>query len=264
MRPSRLLAIAAIVLLVTGCSSASRAATEETSTPSSAPLLVTVEVATPTPAPTATPAPTPTPQITRPAGEIVRGNTQRPEIALTFDCGASGVPTPAILAALRTAGARVTFFLTGQFATTYPDLTRQIAAEHEVANHSWSHPDFRELSNEHILSQMQRGDEALGRIAGVSTKPLWRAPFGSRDSRILSVVRDAGWPYEIFWTADSGDWTNITPAQVRQNVSKAAANGAIIVQHCGSTQTALVIGDILSDLTARGLKVVTVTEVLRE
>jgi peptidoglycan/xylan/chitin deacetylase (PgdA/CDA1 family) len=210
------------------------------------------------------PAATPAPRISRPPGEIVRGDAARPEIALTFDCGASGVPTPAILDALKAAGVRSTFFITGQWATRYPELTRRIASEHDIANHSWSHQDFRELSNAQILAEMQQADAAISAIAGVSTKPLWRAPFGSRDSRIMNLIRDAGWPYHIFWTADSGDWLDISPAEVRANVSRAARNGAIFVQHCGSTQTAAVLPQIITDLRSRGFELVTVAHLLRD
>jgi peptidoglycan/xylan/chitin deacetylase (PgdA/CDA1 family) len=185
-------------------------------------------------------------------------------MALTFDCGASGAPTPAILQALREARVRVTFFITGQWATTNPDLTRQIAAEHEIANHSWTHRDFRDLSDQEIRTEMERTDAAIGYIAGVSTKPFWRAPFGSRDARILSATREAGWPYHIFWSADSGDWLSIPASQVRTNVTRAAGNGAIIVQHCGSVQTAAVLPDILRDLANMGLQVVTLSELLRD
>src|SRR5262249_49880262 len=145
-----------------------------------------------------------------------------------------------------------------------PTLTREIAAEHEIANHSWSHPDFVTLSNAQVLAEMTRAEEALGRIAGVETRPLWRAPFGSRNARILNLLREAGWGYEIFWTADSGDWLDITPAQVRANVNKGAVNGAIIVEHCGSDQSAAVLPQIINDLQARGLRIVTVSELLRE
>jgi peptidoglycan/xylan/chitin deacetylase (PgdA/CDA1 family) len=186
-------------------------------------------------------------------------------VALTFDCGASGAPTPAILEALRNAGVRTTFFITGQWATSYPELTRQIAREHEIANHTWSHPDFRGLSDQQILAEMQRAEEALTRIAGITTtKPLWRAPFGSRDRRILSAVENAGWPYHIYWSADSGDWLDINPAEVRARVGAAARNGAIIIQHCGSTRTATVLPEIISDLKARGFELVTVSRLLRE
>jgi len=219
---------------------------------------------TPTPPPPPTPTPVPPPRVTRPAGEIVRGNTARQEMALTFDCGASGVPTPAILDALRAAQVRSTFFITGTWAELYPDLTRLIASEHEIANHSYSHPDFATMSDAQIQNEMLRGEQALNRIAGVNTKPLWRAPFGSRNNRILSLINNMGWPYEILWSADSGDWTEITPQEVRNRVNRAAGNGAIIVQHCGSTQTEAILPAILSDLQGKGYRLVTVTEVLAD
>src|SRR5581483_4803925 len=205
---------------------------------------------TPTPLPpTPTPIPpTPTPKVTWPAGEITRGNTTRPEMALTFDCGASGVQTPAILQALHDAGVRSTFFITGQWASIYPELTRQIAAEHEIANHSWSHPDFATMNDGQILTEMLRGEQTLNQVAGVNTKPYWRAPFGSRDNRIIKAVASGGWYYEVLWSADSGDWTDISPEQVRANLNKAASNGAIIVEHCGSDQTAAVLPQIIADL----------------
>jgi peptidoglycan/xylan/chitin deacetylase (PgdA/CDA1 family) len=185
-------------------------------------------------------------------------------MALTFDCGASGVPTPAILDALRAAHVRSTFFITGRWAELYPELTRLIASEHEVANHSYSHPDFATMSDAQIQSEMLRGEQALNRAGVVSTKPLWRAPFGSRNDRIINLIAALGWPYEILWSADSGDWLEISPQEVRNRVNRAASNGAIIVQHCGSTQTAEILPAILSDLQGRGFRLVTVTEVIAD
>jgi peptidoglycan/xylan/chitin deacetylase (PgdA/CDA1 family) len=192
------------------------------------------------------------------------GNTTRREVSLTFDCGASGVPTPAILDALRAENVRTTFFLTGQWVTAYPELTRRIAAEHEVANHSWSHPDFSTLSDAQIQSEMQRAEEAINRITGVATKPLWRAPFGTRDARIMRALGAVGWTVHVYWTADSGDWREITPQQVRANINAAARNGAILIQHCGSTQSAAVTRDVIQDLKAKGFRIVTVSELLRD
>jgi peptidoglycan/xylan/chitin deacetylase (PgdA/CDA1 family) len=185
-------------------------------------------------------------------------------MALTFDCGASGLPTPAILDALRAEGVRSTFFLTGDWVSKYPELTRQIAAEHEVGNHSWSHRDFRTLTAAQIVGEMERTHQVIEQLTGVSSKPLWRAPFGSRDGFILTTVRNAGWPYHIFWTADSGDWLEITPAKVRENVSRAARNGAVIVQHCGSIQTAAILPEIIRDLKAMGFRLVPVSDLISD
>jgi peptidoglycan/xylan/chitin deacetylase (PgdA/CDA1 family) len=243
---------------------------EPTATPV-APATPTSVAATATPVSTPTPEPTPAPTptagpgtITWPAGEVARGNTQRPELALTFDCGASGIPTPAILDALDAHGVRLTFFLTGQWVANYPDLTRRIAAKHELANHTYTHPDFRDLTDAQIGSEMERAEDIIFRTTGVNTRPLWRAPFGSRDQRILRAVSALGWTHHIYWSADSGDWRDISPQDVRANVNRAAQNGAIIVQHCGSTQTAEVVGDIISDLKARGFEVVTVSRLLSD
>jgi peptidoglycan/xylan/chitin deacetylase (PgdA/CDA1 family) len=194
----------------------------------------------------------------------VRGNQERAEMALTFDCGASGVPTPAILDALRAEGVRSTFFLTGDWASKYPDLTRLIAFEHEVANHSWTHRDFRTLSAAQIVSEMERTEAFIFELTGVTTKPLWRAPFGSRDAFIMNTVWQAGWPYHVFWSADSGDWLEIPPAKVRENVARAARNGAVIVQHCGSTQTAAILPEIIRDLKAMGFRLVPVTDLISD
>jgi peptidoglycan/xylan/chitin deacetylase (PgdA/CDA1 family) len=233
---------------------------EATATPAAAPPTATA-TAVPTPEPTPTPPPR---VISIGPGEVVRGNQTRQEMALTFDCGASGVPTPAILDALRDEGVRSTFFLTGDWASKYPDLTRLIASEHELANHSWSHPDFRNLNAAQIVSEMERTEAYIFNLTGISTKPLWRAPFGSRDGFILNTVRQAGYPYHIFWSADSGDWLEITPAKVRENVTKAARNGAVIVQHCGSTQTAAILPAIIRDLKAMGFALVPVSQLISD
>ncbi len=263
MAPNKLALMAFACLALSACSRTEPPAPTPTTAPepsATASPLPPAATATVLPSPTATPLP----RVSRAPGEVVTGNASRQEMALTFDCGASGVPTPAILKALRDGGVRSTFFITGQWATAYPDLTRQIAAEHEVANHSWSHPDFATLGDAQIQNEMLRGEEALNRIAGVSTRPLWRAPFGSRNGRILKLIQDMGWGYEIFWSQDSGDWTEISAAEVRANVNKGAKNGAIIVEHCGSTQTAAVLPEIIRDLQGRGFRLVTVTELLRD
>lgn len=208
-------------------------------------------------------------------GEFSRGNLERAEIALTFDCGASGEPTPAILEALRSEGVKVTFFITGKWAQIYPELTRQIAYEHEIANHSFSHSDFSTLSNAQIIDETQKTEQVIMDITGKSTKPFWRAPFGSRNPRIMAAAAEAGWPNHIFWTVeqtnqgyitgDSGDWQDITPQQVKQNILSAAnlGNGVITVSHCGSPLTPLVLKDTLRELKEKGLKVTTVSNILK-
>ncbi len=113
-------------------------------------------------------------------------------------------------------------------------------------------------------------------MTGKATKPLWRAPSGARDARVLAAAARAGWPVHVFWTqerdargelvtGDSGDWRDFTPEQVAANIERAAdlGNGVITVSHCDSAQTRAVLGPALRAIQARGLRIVTVSELLR-
>jgi peptidoglycan-N-acetylglucosamine deacetylase len=203
------------------------------------------------------------PPLTFPPQEFTRGNVNRATATLTFDCGASAVPTPTILDVLRREGIRTTFFLTGAWAEQNPDLARQIASEHELANHTYSHSDLVPMSDAQIRTEMERGESAVVAVTGRSTKPLWRAPLGSRTARVLQIATDLGWPYHIFWTADALDWQPISPEEVRANMNRGAVNGGIVLAHCGSPQTAAILPQVIADFRAKGLTLTTVTEVLR-
>ncbi len=222
-----------------------------------------------------TPELTPQPQVYAGPVEVGRGDPARPEVALTFDCGAGAGPTPRILEALRAAGVRATFFVTGQWARHNPELLRQMATEHQIANHSWSHRDFTKLSEAEVAWELQSTEEVIYTLTGRTTKPFWRAPFGARNDRVLAAAARAGWPVHVFWTVertpsgwvsgDSGDWRPILAQEVVGNVLRAVGlgGGVITVSHCGSDLTAATLPEILAGLGRLGLRPVTVGELLR-
>src|SRR5436309_13710372 len=78
-----------------------------------------------------------------------------PYIALTFDDGPSAKLTPKLLDLLAAHQIKATFFLIGENAAQYPDIVaREVKEGHEVANHSWSHPNFGKMSDDGIRSQV--------------------------------------------------------------------------------------------------------------
>ena len=71
---------------------------------------------------------------------ISRGNMNRKELVLTFDGGGSESNSAEnILGALKKYQCSFHDLLTGEFIQKFPELTRRIAAEHEVGNHTFSH-----------------------------------------------------------------------------------------------------------------------------
>ena len=229
----------------------------------------TVEEVEETPTATKPRPPTPTAEPA-PAGgwsEVVRGYPGKKRVALTFDAGATGEPMPAILAALRERGIHITMFFTGKFAEQYPEGVKQAAADgHEIANHTYSHLDSRELTDDELVEELARTERILYELTGVTTKPYWRPPFGARNNHVLNVAVQQGYR-SIYWTLDSLDSVGQpkTPDFIFERVTNTPnfnLDGAIILQHFGSWPSAEALPRILDRLQEMGYSVVTVSDIL--
>lgn len=196
-------------------------------------------------------------------GEVLRGDPNLPLVALTFDAGAGAGAVRQLLDTLREKEVRSTFFVAGAFADRYPGVVARIAEEgHELANHSYSHPDFRSLSQEQMRQELRRAAAAISAAAGGPLGPLWRPPFGGRDDRVLRTIEEEGYR-SIYWTLDSGDWIEgATEQRIRQTVLERATPGAIVVHHVSPTATTRAMPAIVDGLRQRGYELVTVSELL--
>ncbi len=186
-----------------------------------------------------------------------------PRLALTFDGGASSVPTPAILKALREAGVHATMFMTADFVESNPELVVQMAKDgHEFGNHSSTHPDMTKLSVREIVAELDRLEASVFALTGRSTRPWFRPPYGACDERVASVAAEQGY-YTIMWTADSADWReDVTPSTVLNRLLNYSSPGAIMIEHLGSPQSAQVLPELLRLLKARGVTFGTLSEVV--
>lgn len=196
-------------------------------------------------------------------GEVSQGRTDLKRVALTFDAGASGVPTPAILDCLKREGLHVTFFLTGRFADQYPELVQRMAAEgHELANHSYTHPRFTETGAESLVEEIARTERRIAELTGLSTKPYFRFPYGARNHSLIETANAQGY-LSIYWTLDTLDWmVSTTPEEIRARVKRSVVPGSIILMHCGSQQETQALPLVIQDLRQMGYEIVTLTEVL--
>ncbi len=102
-------------------------------------------------------------------------------------------------------------------------------------------------------------------MTGKTTKPIFRAPFGASNSKVLSVVGAAGYTKTIQWNIDSTDWKGISSTAILDRVLPKVVPGSIILMHTGAgakgTPTAL--PTMISKLKAKGYSFVTISELLR-
>lgn len=245
-----------------------------TASPTSTPLPPTATpvppTSTPLPStPTSTPTFTPTANPTlspNPAGSgvgIVLGNPERPQIALTFDSNHDSEPARSILQTLRQKNVRCTFFVVGHSIRRDPELLREIVADgNELGNHSNTHSRFTDLTDEQIVAQLAAVEGLVMELTGHSTKPYFRAPQGVTSERVRRVVRENGY-LTIYWTGHVGDWRQgATPQSVLNYALHYACNGAILLMHSSSYETAEALPQIIDELRARGYQLVTLSEVL--
>ncbi len=200
---------------------------------------------------------------------VRKGPTAQPWVALTLDAGAGSEPTADMLATLRAHKVTITFFLTGKWISENPDLTRQIVADgHEIANHTFSHPDMRNLSAEAIARELSDTEAALAEVApGTSARPFFRPPYGAYDERVLTLAEANGY-LPIYWTLDSLDSVGETKTpeflleRVTGKLTPEQLRGAIILAHCGSRPTADALPAILDRFAEMGFAVKKLSEVL--
>jgi peptidoglycan/xylan/chitin deacetylase (PgdA/CDA1 family) len=200
-------------------------------------------------------------------GEVTRAAPGKRQIALTFDASGSADGLPALLVALRHASVKCTFFLTGEWVQRYPKAARQIIADgHEIGNHTWGHRDLTRLADPEVSWEIQRAEAALHAVLGRRARPWFRAPFGARNARVLTVARALGYR-SVYWSLDGFDAvrTGQPSASIVSYVTAQpdeALDGAIIRFEVGDVPTAHAMAGILRALEARHLEPVPVSTLI--
>ena len=219
-------------------------------------------------------------------------------IAITFDGGWRADHADEILGTLREHGKQATFFLTGQFLRNHPDMTRRIiAAGHEVANHTWSHPHLTtfgdnlrhqtraEIDRQRLQWELLKTEQLFFRITGQPMAPMWRAPYGEVNEEIEQWAGELGYQH-VGWTShgsrerslDTLDWVSdpdhdlfVSGEEMAERIVRLASSsdfsGGIVLMHLGGQERPDPVhhhlGVMIRQLQEGGIPTVTVSELLR-
>lgn len=201
---------------------------------------------------------------------VTRGQTSRRVVALTFDAGADRGYAGEILDVLKQQGVQASFGPTGAWAESNPDLVRRMVAEgHHLFNHTQSHVSWTGasaccgLSQAGRLSELDRSEQVIGRIAGRSTRPYFRPPYGDFDRATLYHAYMAGFTQVVLWSVDSRGWLGASAGTVLWQCLSGAKPGAIIVMHVGRGSTDyFALSAVIQGLRNRGYTLGTLADVM--
>ena len=98
------------------------------------------------------------------------------------------------------------FFVTGHYVKDQPELIKRMVAEgHIVGNHSWSHPDMTQISDQQIRDELTKVSEEIARLTPQKhTVYLHRhAAFSANAHMAVSTKLRYS---HVFWSLAYKDW----------------------------------------------------------
>lgn len=206
-------------------------------------------------------------------GVIRHASSKNKKIALTFDDGPGNNFTPEILKILKKYNVKATFFVVGKRAKKHPDLCRQIIRDgHEIGNHTYSHANLITKTPGQVLREIQRGGAAIFEATDKMPR-YFRPPYGVYNRVIKRIAAKAGYTF-VLWNVRTYD-SSMTPRTKRSVISKTknlAKPGDIILLHDSKSRlksivdrklTVNALPEIIENLLSKGLKPVTLSELLK-
>ena len=199
----------------------------------------------------------------RSTGEVAhRHGPSRREVAIGFDDGPAP-DTGAFVRMLEAAHVRATFFMIGrQISAAYRGvLLRELRDGDVLGDHTFTHPDLTTAGN--VREQLQRTIGAIRSLTGY-TPCVFRPPYGDYDANVLRTARALGLA-TVLWNVDPTDWAQPPTQTIISRVLAQVQPGSIIISHDGGGprgNTLAAYPRIIAALRARGLRIVTIPELL--
>ena len=201
---------------------------------------------------------------------IWHGPTQGSSVALTFDDGPHPLYSARIAEILASHGARGTFFCIGRELDRFAAVGRALhLAGHELANHSHRHGTGADLFvSSRLVADLARCQEALFQITG-SRARYYRPAVGIRNPVVHDAARRLGLTI-VTWTHSARDGVFAMTAKRAKRLASRVRPGSIVALHDGAAlprsglreQTVQNLPVLLEQLSARGLRLGTLSELL--
>ena len=204
------------------------------------------------------------------------------QVALSFDDGPDPKWTPIILDILKKYHVVGTFFMIGEEAQNNVGVMRRVFNEgHEIGNHTFTHPDISEISNESVDLELNLTERLFAAELGV--QPLYFRPPYSIDQEPdtndqaapADRIQDLGYVI-VGDKIDTSDWDEHprkTPQEIADSVfqqmhdmqTRPWMQGSIILLHDGGGDRAATVAALpvlIQSLRDRGISIVPVSHLM--
>lgn len=189
--------------------------------------------------------------------------SEEKKVALSFDAAWGNEDTEELISILNSAGIHATFFLVGDWVEKYPESVKQLYdAGEEIGNHSSTHPDMTQCSQETIIDELVSCNQKIEAITG-ACPTLFRCPYGAYNNTVVTTTRSIEMEV-VQWNVDSLDWKGISASEITSNVLNKVVPGSIVLFHNAADHTPEALPGIIASLQQQGYTFCTVSELLAE
>lgn len=191
----------------------------------------------------------------RRTGGFFIGNTHQKELYLTFDNGYENGYTGNVLDVLQEKKVPATFFVTGHYLNSAPDMVARMVDEgHIVGNHSWSHPSLPSVGDGQLTDELTKVKKKFTELTGVKEMNYLRPPRGEFSERTLMLSEKLGYT-NVFWSMAYKDWEinkqkggDYAYAEIMKRIHP----GAVMLIHSVSSDNAEALPRVIDDARAMG------------
>lgn len=193
---------------------------------------------------------------------VCKADTDKKEIAISFDDGPAENYTKEILAILKTEQVKATFFCIGNRITGNENILKQIdAAGHIIGNHSFSHHFWFDMySVKKMQEDLKQMDIEMERATGLRPK-LFRPPYGVTNPNLAKAIKNGGYT-PVGWSVRSMDTVIKDGKKLLNKINNGIKPGAVFLFHDTSKTTLDILPQFIKEVKKRGYNIVPLVKML--
>ena len=182
------------------------------------------------------------------------GNKDKKYVYLTFDAGYEAGYTEKILEVLKQNNVCATFFITGHYLNSEPELVKKMIDNGNiVGNHTVKHKSMPDISLDELKKEIMNMHSAVYEKFGYEMK-YFRPPKGELSERTLCYTNSLGYT-SVLWSLAYDDWDENKQGREEYGKSKILENihnGAIILLHSNSKDNCNILDDVIKEVRRQG------------
>ncbi|MBK8609621.1 MAG: polysaccharide deacetylase family protein [Chitinophagaceae bacterium] len=191
-----------------------------------------------------------------------KAETDKKEIAISFDDGPAANYTSQILQILKAENVPATFFCIGNRIAGNEHLLKQIHENgHLIGNHSFSHHFWFDMyPAKKMLDDMKQMDAEMLRVIGKKPK-LFRPPYGVTNPNLKKAIISGGYT-PVGWSVRSLDTVIRDEQKLLNKVNAEIQPGAVFLFHDTSEATLKILPAFIQEVKKSGYNFIPLDKLL--